>query len=689
MTKRTWPSRHCSTLLSIAVLFLMRSTTLEAGNNIWTGIGPEGGAIRTMAFDPQNPNIIYAASYTGSFNLFSTTFNLNVGGVFRSSDGGTTWVNAGWFPGCSTVSLLTVDPQNSGTVYATTQCGGVLKTTDGAATWSAVNAGLPAGSNGNYATVNALAIDPQNPRTIYAGTEADVAPVYKSTNGGATWTAAGLGLPVQHGVLSLAIDPRNSATLYAGVRGGGLYKSANGGAAWTAANTGMRPFSSDSALVIDPKQPNTLYTWNGDGLFKSTDGGSTWSQPKPGLPFSFLYSLAIDAQNTSVLYAGIYCCDVFKSTDGGTSWVPTHSGVIVQELGGNSFIYVTTDARGTVYASGPTGFFKSMNGGTNWSAASFAGLAATRISSIVADPQNPRTLYTVISAPSPSGVFKTSDGGASWRAVNLPCCVSALGIDAQNTSTVYAGTGGTGTGNAGAFKSTDSGTGWTKLRLPAGNGAEGLATDPQIPGTLYAWNSQGFFKSTDGAASWSTLRLPCTVALCTLAVTIDSQSTVYVVNVAAGVLKSTDGGASWTAASSGLPKELGVRMLAADPQRPGTVYAWTGWYDAAGAKLFKTVDGGASWSLANSGLQGNSISALAIDPRNSNTVYAAANGYDASGAPISAVFQSADAGAHWSVMNPGPPNRLAVNVLVFDRQSPRTLYAGTNGGGVFAITFVP
>src|SRR5437879_6107526 len=76
---------------------------------------------------------------------------------------------------------------------------------------------------------SAIAIDPGTPATMYAGTNGSG--VFKSTNGGANWTAANIGLTITAAVTALAIHPANLATLYAGIFGGGIFKSTNGGAA--------------------------------------------------------------------------------------------------------------------------------------------------------------------------------------------------------------------------------------------------------------------------------------------------------------------------------------------------------------------------------------------------------------------------------------------------------------------------
>src|SRR5439155_6256077 len=130
-----------------------------------------------------------------------------------------------------------IDPQTPATLYARTN-GGVFKSTDGGADWSPVNTGLPSPN------ISALAVDPQTPATLYASVSMgsfafpSSGAVFKSTDGGASWSAANAGLhaPIIH---ALAIDPQDPATVYAGTQGGGVLKSTDRGANWSAANTGL------------------------------------------------------------------------------------------------------------------------------------------------------------------------------------------------------------------------------------------------------------------------------------------------------------------------------------------------------------------------------------------------------------------------------------------------------------------
>ena len=136
--------------------------------------------------------------------------------------------------------------------------------------------------------INALAIDPVTPSTLYAGTEGGV---FKTTDGGANWSAVSTGL-THTNVLALALDPATPTTLYAGTYGG-VFKSTDGGANWSAVNTGLTD-NTVNILAIDPTTPTTLYAGTGDGIFKSTNGGGDWSAVNTGLAETDVEALAID-----------------------------------------------------------------------------------------------------------------------------------------------------------------------------------------------------------------------------------------------------------------------------------------------------------------------------------------------------------------------------------------------------------
>ncbi len=256
--------------------------SIDAGGT-WTPAnnGLPGLLIYAVAVDPQASTTLYAT--------------VSRSGVFKSVDGGDTWTDAsaGIPPSIrSSVFCLAIDPQTPTTLYAGTNDGGVFKTIDGAGTWSHSPGVSPL-------TVASLAIDPQVPDTIYAGTDLNL---WKSMDGGDTWIRTGFD---RASVFSLAIDPITSSTIYARIRSfspqpglNGVYKSTDGGATWTFIVPNGR------ALAIDPETPNTIYASAFDsGVFRSTDGGASWTELNDGLTNLSVASLAIDPA-AGTLYAG-------------------------------------------------------------------------------------------------------------------------------------------------------------------------------------------------------------------------------------------------------------------------------------------------------------------------------------------------------------------------------------------------
>ena len=253
------------------------SKTTDGGQS-WISLN--GGGTR-LVIDPANP----ATLYGGSLGLVGSSVG---GGLSRSIDGGQNWTTlTSSLPG-STSSLglaiyaLAINPLNTSTLYAATSSG-VLKTTDGGVTWTTVNSGLPRGvlqtPNFNIQgrpllplaptePVQALAIAPANPTSLYAGTPRGV---FKTTNGGQSWTASGL---ATQSLYTFAISPANPSTLYAGTQDGGVFQSTDGGQTWASSGSLASPVQ---ALAVDPANPSILYAaTQGGGGSKSNHGGQNW-----------------------------------------------------------------------------------------------------------------------------------------------------------------------------------------------------------------------------------------------------------------------------------------------------------------------------------------------------------------------------------------------------------------------------
>jgi photosystem II stability/assembly factor-like uncharacterized protein/Tol biopolymer transport system component len=614
-----------------------------AGVDGWTTSGPPGGRTDALALDPTT----------------STLYAGTPGGVFRSVDGGASWVARSNGLRDLSVQALAIDPATPTTLYAGTQFGGgVFKTIDGGASWTSRS--IPASA------VLTLAIDPVATATVYAGTNLGL---FKSTDGGGTWVPANNGLDTLSVVTAIAIDPTAPSTLYVGKNGGGVFKSTDAGATWNPSSTGLTDLDVAGALVIDPTNPLVLYVGTrGGGVFKSTNGGASWNPSSMGLGSLEVFELAIDPLAPLTLFA-VTNAGVHRTTNGGATWELRNTGLaccVVPALA------VDPRASGIVYAAVfSNGVFRTIDGGGIWTTTGNAGLSATEALAVVLDPMTPTTLYAGTFG---GGVFKSTDRAATWNASNNGLAISAglivsMAIDPVAPSRVYAGSNGTG-----LFRSTDGAASWFQRNngLPPFPDIRAIAVDPLAPTTVYVGTFAGqVFRSTDDTAMWIARSAGLPGRLITaLAIDPATPAILYAGTLDAGVFKSTSAADAWSPASAGLTN-LQVRALAIDPATPATVYAGT-----FGGGVFRSLDGGTTWNPRNGNLPDLRVTKLAIDPVTPATLYAGTFG--------GGVFRSTDGGASWSAFSTGLVNGL-IQALAIDPVDPSRLYAGTQGSGVFAI----
>jgi photosystem II stability/assembly factor-like uncharacterized protein len=258
-----------------------------------------GQYVRSLVVDPFHRGTFYAFAErtTGCFNFDDV--------VFKSTDGAASWEAAGPHRnGCNfySPSFLVMDPTDPYTLYigggGDFEESASSKTNDGGNSWRFISAPTTM-------RLNTLVVDRNNPSTLYEGS---LAGVFKSIDGGTSWTDTALGMNVN----TLALDPANPYVIYAATQGsyaGGLFKSVDDGATWIAINNGLSELiethSPITALVLDPADSNILYAGTaGYGVFKSTDGGSNWSQLNEGLPSFDIRILTLSSGSPSTLYAG-------------------------------------------------------------------------------------------------------------------------------------------------------------------------------------------------------------------------------------------------------------------------------------------------------------------------------------------------------------------------------------------------
>lgn len=249
--------------------------------------------ITGLAINPSNPNVVYAATYDG---------------MLKSLDGGLNWTETNSGLPCSFAYAVALDPSNPMIVFAGISEGGgykspkngVFKSTNGGASWVTIKNGLE-----DYAA-RVLAIDPSDTKVVYAGGGSSL---FKTTNGGASWVKINYGSDRGH-VHTIAINPSNSKIVFVGSEVG-LFRTANSGADWTPVHITPRERGMLS-LAIDPLMSNVIYAAAYDGVYMSMDGGEVWKRVNEGLPSIRVTVLAIDPADPSIVYAGTAGASVFR-----------------------------------------------------------------------------------------------------------------------------------------------------------------------------------------------------------------------------------------------------------------------------------------------------------------------------------------------------------------------------------------
>ncbi|MHC1728177.1 MAG: WD40/YVTN/BNR-like repeat-containing protein [Syntrophobacteraceae bacterium] len=300
-----------------------------------------------LAVDPANPRILYAASDY----------------LYKTTDAGTNWTRASSGLPPEYFACLVVDPKNTQILYVgvANNRRGIYKSSDGGKTWTAINSGLP---DPLPVGIACLAIDPVNSKIIYAATSSGL---FKSTNAGAKWVANSL---TSSEILSIAIDPQNPKIIYAGSwYNRGVFRSMDRGITWVSVNAGLGSLFV-SSLVIDPEAPKTLYAATFAGAFKTNNRGETWFPINSGMTDLQVWTLALDPADHRVLYAGTgkgyygvkKGAGVFKSTNKGVSWTPLNSALANKEIW--SLAIAASDTKILYTGTGGNGVFKLELGDT-------------------------------------------------------------------------------------------------------------------------------------------------------------------------------------------------------------------------------------------------------------------------------------------------------------------------------------
>jgi photosystem II stability/assembly factor-like uncharacterized protein len=626
-------------------------------SNDWRTTGPQGGDVRALVVDPNDPDRFYFGTLDGQ--------------IYTSADGAKHWqllYNFG--KPRMFVDNIIVDPRNSRVLYVAghrhNQPGGFFKSTDGGVTWRE-NAQL------KDEALHSLAQADSNPDVLIAGTFTGM---FRSDDAGDSWKQ----LPTQNtpGLLhveSLAIDPRTTNTIYAGTWYL-PYKSVDGGKSWTSIKNGIIDDSDIFAIDIDPRDPNHIIASACSGIYETKTAGDSWRKVQ-GIPSQSRRTRAI-LQHPSVpgmVFAGT--TEGFWLSDKGgdaDSWTVTTSrqleiNSIAVHPSRPDMVFIATNNYGVMVSNDGGKSFTPTNGG-------FSGRFAN---AILADREAPNRVYasTINTATGGGFFFVSDDNGESWKPSmrNMPSRLITYAIlqDARDANIIYLGT------NLGVYRSTDRGTTWApvwaidkkKAPLKKTTRSTAAATKRRTAGptqtpTETIMQAQDALKAAGYQLGESDGKAGPTTTIAVKKFQGDRQLPVTgkfdsITLAALGVGKNSDP----SVAQSDLIIADAVNALVhtVDPQtKQPAILAGTN------SGLYRSVDPAKGWEKLSYGSFDPRTSCISTNPQEPETILV--------GTPAAGLLLSQDAGKTWRQLD-GVPRDVPINTVVQDPQRPDYIYVGT------------
>jgi photosystem II stability/assembly factor-like uncharacterized protein len=626
------------------LLFLFLAAAAQAADiadtqGDWRRLGPEGGSVFVLAASPSDPRVLYASAE---------------GAVYRSADGGASWVATGFGTSLVPASGLAVDAAHPSTVYANLG-GDVVRSLDGGTTWKSV---APVGD------IDSLAAHPRRAGTVFLATQSGL---IRSTDSGKTWKVLrGRGLPQDYRASRIVTDPYRPNRLFVTIDPGRLtqprlYRSTDNGDSWQPADGGALQGVRAEVLATDPRSASVVYASDSRYLFRSTNGGTVWKFVQPG-PYRNILELKVFPSRPGILYAGADN-GLFRSRDRGATWVRLSQGL--PQDGSVNALLVSSAVAGRPLLAGVStavrrgGVFRSADAGASWSLAS-RGLTATTVTSIAFG--GPGTIWIAANGI----LFRSTDHGAAWTRIRTasPPLLGILGVvvDPVDPSNVFAVQA-----DGRIQRSGDAGATWEFAGDPKTSSflvATTLAIDPVTPSTLYA-AGRIVSKSTDRGTTWTPLETDPEGGFSDFAVAPSDPRTLYAFR-GVRIVRSADAGATWFFAT--YPRSLQANAFAVDPLVSTTLYL------ATVNGVYRSTDGGRTWDPLNGELKGKVIFPLETDP--AGLLYAAISGVG--------LHSIAPGDGGWSRLE-GPAS-WDFRVLAFDPGDPCRIYAGVVGQSLLVFT---
>ncbi len=600
----------------------------------------------SLAMDPNNSSILYLG-FGDPFDGFGI-------GLVKSTDGGATWSSPVSLGNETTIPDIVVDPSDSSIVLAATD-DGLYRSTNAGASFSKVSI-----ATGDVGAPKVWSIAPTATHHFVLSLEGNpnAAPgsstdgqIWTSTDDGATWSKA-TGVTSSSGIdrITVASAPSSPSTVYALAADpngdlADIFKSTNGGASWTGLNVAATPFLNENSetqsvgqlfntqgwydqfVAVDPTDANTVYFGGSLLIAKTTDGGSTFSEISNwlgqfGLPYVHADCHAATFDANGNLYVGTDG-GIAKTTDGGLTFDGSLNVGLVDQLvysvgsspAATSAVIGGFQDLGTRLREGSTSTFDQVIGGDGFGSDINRSDGTQMLGSLYYDQIYKSTTSGVSWAPAMVGISEANNGNA---APFLTKIVPWRGDPAGNTMYTFS--------NTKVYKTTNYATSWSAL--PTAVVSSGVlrnvgaaASNSNVVGAVASGGR--VFISQNAGSSWTQSTPPNNqLSLSYISFDPGNASTVYVASVsptqnASHLWKSTDAGAHWTSidgyggSANGFPTGVPVNIVTVDPLNSSTVYAGTQ------LGLYRSTDGGTTWSLFGTGMPLVSVDDLYIAPDDS------------------------------------------------------------------------
>ena len=578
--------------------------------------------ISKIIVHPNDPNILWVASQGPLWSPGGER------GLYKSSDGGTSWKNTLEVNEWTGVTDVVIDPTNPEILYAATWqrhrnvaalLGGgpgtsIYKSMDGGDSWTKINKGLPGSTMGKIG----LAISPMKPNVLYAAIELErrKGAVYRTENSGGSWTkmsetvSGGTG---PHYYQELVASPHVFDKIFLmNVR---VLVSDNGGKKFYTMSE-RNKHSDNHALTFKKNDPNYMLAGSDGGVYESFDGSKTWKFVG-NLPITQFYKLAVDDAEP---FYNIYGGTQDNSTQGGPSRTVRRNGITNSDweivLGGDGHQPATEPGNpNIIYAQSQEGYIHRIDR-TNGEVVNIRPRAGVDEpyerfnwdSPILVSHHDPKRIYF-----GSQRIWRSENRGDSWKAISKDLTKNqerlALPI-------------------MGKVQSFDNA--WDVYAMSTYNTITSLAESKVNENVLYAGTDDGIIQLTkDGGASWKKMtvdelpKTPSTAFVNDIKADLFDEQTAYIAldNHKFGdyqpyLFKTTDGGKKWTSMSEGIPDGTLIWRIVQDHVNPNLLFLGTEY------GVYVSVDQGEKWHKFSAGLPTISVRDLAIQKRENDLVLA-------------------------------------------------------------------